>query len=345
MVLEAGSTRAKAVKSVLFKNMLDHSMGVIFWYVFGWGIFTGLDPFASGSKADWVAQDPSNWAYLVNQFAFASTAATIVSGAILGRCRLEPYVLYSGIITGFIYPVSAHWCWNSAGWLAQMGFLDFAGSGVVHVAGGMPALCAAWIVGPRPGRFVLKRSKPSGSEAAHHSLAAFARRHVPGGREARRATAGSEDSENFAVEPKSVTTGSNGHSSSLFRRGLLCLTPRFLTRFVKRVKLDEVIDFKFRSKIVSTQVTFDGHSAPLRALGAMILYCAWINFNTCSAGSITTEAKIHASGRAAVNTILAAGAGSITAMLYPFVMRQKQYELDLLTNGWVVKSTIAAKRD
>ena len=90
------------------------------------------------------------------QYAFASAASTIVSGAVTGRCTIEAYFVYSVIISGFIYPFVVHWVWSEDGWLNNLGMVDFAGSGVIHMTGGVISLMGAWMLGPRVERFALK---------------------------------------------------------------------------------------------------------------------------------------------------------------------------------------------
>ncbi|MEC7286320.1 MAG: ammonium transporter, partial [Bacteroidota bacterium] len=87
------------------------------------------------------------------QTVFAATAATIVSGAIAGRAKYSTYILFTIVMTAIIYPISGGWQWSSTGWLAELGFIDFAGSSIVHSVGGWAALCAAWMIGPRIGKF------------------------------------------------------------------------------------------------------------------------------------------------------------------------------------------------
>ena len=90
--LEVGGSRVKHVKSLLFKNFMDHAVGCLVWYGFGYAVFQGNYPFAGGDGSHWFVQDIDEYAYLFNQFGFAATAITIVSGAVTGRCRLgKPY--------------------------------------------------------------------------------------------------------------------------------------------------------------------------------------------------------------------------------------------------------------
>lgn len=173
-MLEAGSVRAKNTKNILIKNMLDACLGAIIWYILGYGFSYGGDnPFiGSGSDnfaihpRDWnlsYTSDGADWASWFFQYTFAAAAATIVSGGVAERCSLFGYMMYSCVITGFIYPVMVHWVWDSAGWLSAFnadsalgGAVDFAGSGVVHMTGGTAAFFAAYFLGPRIGRCELR---------------------------------------------------------------------------------------------------------------------------------------------------------------------------------------------
>jgi len=172
-MLEAGSVRAKNTKNILLKNLLDSCLGAIIWYLIGYGfaygdsndngfIGSGASGFAIHS-ADWESSYTSrgyDWAGWFFQFTFAAAAATIVSGGVAERCALVAYLVYSCVITGFIYPVVVHWIWDSEGFMSAFssapifgGCIDFAGSGVVHMTGGVAALCGAAWLGPRIGRF------------------------------------------------------------------------------------------------------------------------------------------------------------------------------------------------
>jgi Amt family ammonium transporter len=174
--LSAGSIRAKNVKNILLKNLLDACIGAFGFFLLGYGFayhadeddsnpFIGAGPtnFAlSGDRGHLNADDDaqSPWISWYFQFAFAAAAATIVSGAVAERCQLMAYLVYSFGITSFVYPVVVHWVWDSYGFLSAFnkdhimsGVIDFAGSGVVHMTGGFAALVGAKILGPRLGRF------------------------------------------------------------------------------------------------------------------------------------------------------------------------------------------------
>jgi len=173
--LSAGSVRAKNVKNIMLKCILDACVGAVTWYFVGFGfaynvnpsrnnVFIGGGPFnfALSGVDDYTAatDDGYKWIEWFFQYAFAAAAATIVSGAVAERCTLSAYLVYTFFITGFIYPVVVHWVWDANGWLyaggvnaVYGGLVDFAGSGVVHMSGGIAALVGAKILGPRSGRF------------------------------------------------------------------------------------------------------------------------------------------------------------------------------------------------
>ena len=172
--MEAGSVRAKNTKNILLKNLLDACLGGGLWWFIGYPLALG-DPGAGEQKfiggAGFFMENrisgqnatPEYYAIWMFQWAFAATAATIVSGAVAERCAFAAYLTYTTTLTAFIYPVVVHWCWSSEGWLSGWtagepymganGLIDFAGSGVVHMTGGGAALMGAIFLGPRVGRF------------------------------------------------------------------------------------------------------------------------------------------------------------------------------------------------
>jgi Amt family ammonium transporter len=154
-LLEAGSTRARNAGSVFMKNLMDFCMcGLAFW-AFGFAIMFGVGNSFFGTEGFFLAGEYGDtdtallWFF---QMVFAATAATIVSGALAERTRLDAYMAYSFLISAVVYPVYGHWVWGG-GWLAELGAWDFAGSGVVHSVGGVAAFVGAKMVGPRKDKF------------------------------------------------------------------------------------------------------------------------------------------------------------------------------------------------
>eukprot|EP00968_Pinguiococcus_pyrenoidosus_P009176 scaffold718_cov252-Pinguiococcus_pyrenoidosus.AAC.4 len=152
-LLEFGSLRSKHGKSILFKNMCDFAFGTLAWYSIGFGI---AGPGASGASGhDYGSRDSDNFLALFHSMSFAVTAATIVSGAVAERMSLAAYLLQTFILVAFLYALIVSWCWDADGWLAKdYGFVDFAGSGVVHLCGGSAALAQCVVLGPRTLRFM-----------------------------------------------------------------------------------------------------------------------------------------------------------------------------------------------
>lgn len=195
MMLEAGCVGEKNVKNIVMKNILDIAIAGLVWFICGHGIAygagtgeardrfighavgDGVSSFAfhlNGDKTSPNACEGDNcegyqWATFFFQFAFSAVAATIVSGAVAERTKVVAYMVYTTLITGFIYPVVVHWGWSSTGGFSAFngmedtntttlspfngGVIDFAGSGIVHMTGGVAALVGAIMVGPRLGRF------------------------------------------------------------------------------------------------------------------------------------------------------------------------------------------------
>ncbi len=156
-LVEAGMTRTKNTANILMKNFMDFSAGsIIYWLcgfslMFGAGAFMGWDGFGIGGVENPCENLPKE-GYFIFQTVFCATAATIVSGAMAERTKFSMYIVYSIIISAFIYPIQGHWSWGG-GWLSEMGFHDFAGSAVVHSCGGFLALAGAIVLGPRLGKY------------------------------------------------------------------------------------------------------------------------------------------------------------------------------------------------
>merc|ERR1719266_2297010 len=167
--LEAGSVRSKNTVNILIKNMLDAFIGATSYWAIGWGLAYGENGnlFCGGSEYFNYSMDYEKYPKWFFQFVFAATAATIVSGSIAERCQFGAYFLYSIVITGWVYPPVSHWAWSGEGWLTYAAcdatqiekeecpgyYLDFAGSGVVHLLGAGCSIMGCYFMGARRGRF------------------------------------------------------------------------------------------------------------------------------------------------------------------------------------------------
>ena len=154
-MVETGFTRAKNAGNILMKNLMDFCIGTVVFILIGFGLFLGEDLVGLIGKPGFdifTAYADFNWSAFVFNLVFCATAATIVSGAMAERTKFLSYCIYSGVISAFIYPIEAHWIWGG-GWLAQIGFHDFAGSCAIHMVGGISALIGAKMLGPRIGKF------------------------------------------------------------------------------------------------------------------------------------------------------------------------------------------------
>ena len=150
-MVETGFTRAKNAGNIIMKNLMDFSLGTPIFWLIGFGLMFGGSGKLIGGL-DLFTDAGGDWATMIFQTVFCATAATIVSGAMAERTKFSAYCIYSMIISAFIYPISGHWIWGG-GWLAQMGFHDFAGSTAVHMVGGVAAFVGAAILGPRIGKY------------------------------------------------------------------------------------------------------------------------------------------------------------------------------------------------
>ncbi|MCQ2227688.1 MAG: ammonium transporter [Bacteroidales bacterium] len=175
-LVEAGMTRTKNTANILMKNFMDFSAGSILYWVlgfsimFGAGSFLGWDGFGILGVENPCPNLPKE-CYFIFQTVFCATAATIVSGAMAERTKFSMYLVYSVIISAFVYPIQGHWSWGG-GWLSEMGFHDFAGSAVVHSCGGFLALAGAIVLGPRLGKYTKAADGSIRSNAIPgHSLA------------------------------------------------------------------------------------------------------------------------------------------------------------------------------
>ena len=160
-MVETGFTPAKNAGNILMKNLMDFCIGTVVFILIGFGLLLGEDLVGIIGKPGFdIFTDYANfdWSNFVFNLVFCATTATIVSGAMAERTKFLSYCVYSAVISAVIYPIEAHWTWGG-GWLASLGFHDFAGSNCIHMVGGICALIGAAMLGPRIGKFTKKDGK------------------------------------------------------------------------------------------------------------------------------------------------------------------------------------------
>ncbi|MCL2019612.1 MAG: ammonium transporter [Oscillospiraceae bacterium] len=175
-MVEAGFTRAKNAGNIIMKNLMDFCVGTIFFVFIGFGVMCSEDYFLGligvpnlGIFTDFANFDFSNFVF---NLVFCATAATIVSGAMAERTKFSSYLIYTAVISAVVYPIEAGWVWNENGWLAQLGYTDFAGSSAIHMVGGVTALIGAAILGPRIGKYAVDKTtgKKTAKAIPGHSM-------------------------------------------------------------------------------------------------------------------------------------------------------------------------------
>ena len=174
-MVEAGFIRAKNTCNILTKNFLDYCVASLMFFLIGYALmfgegngFIGFSGFGLGG-----ADNPSGvplFAFWLFQAAFCGAAATIVAGGMAERMRFPAYLMYTAVISGLIYPIVGHWIWQGGGWLASMGFADFAGSTVVHATGGCVALVGTIMLGPRIGKYVSNGKEKQAKAIPGHNI-------------------------------------------------------------------------------------------------------------------------------------------------------------------------------
>jgi ammonium transporter, Amt family len=171
-MVETGLTRAKNANNILMKNLMDFSAGAVAFWAVGWAFMYGAS--AAGligtDQFFLTGADSAMFRDWMFQVVFAATAATIVSGAMAERTKFTSYLVYSVFVSALIYPISGSWIWNGNGWLAGLGFHDFAGSTVVHSVGGWVALAGAVLLGARKGKYVTINGKKEARAIPGHNM-------------------------------------------------------------------------------------------------------------------------------------------------------------------------------
>ena len=177
-MVESGFTRAKNAGNIIMKNLMDFCIGAVMFILLGYSLMFGEDYIAGlfglpnlGLLTNYAGSS-GDWSNFVFNLVFCATAATIVSGAMAERTKFSSYCIYSAVISAVVYPIEAGWIWNSNGWLAKMGFHDYAGSTAIHMVGGIAALIGAMFLGPRIGKYAIdkKTGKKKAKAIPGHSL-------------------------------------------------------------------------------------------------------------------------------------------------------------------------------
>lgn len=177
-MVESGFTRAKNAGNIIMKNLMDFCIGALMFILIGYGLMFGENYIAGlfglptlKLLTDYTSSS-ADWSNFVFNLVFCATAATIVSGSMAERTKFSSYCIYSAVISAVVYPIEAGWIWNSNGWLAKMGFHDYAGSTAIHMVGGIAALIGAIFLGPRIGKYVVdkKTGKKKAKAIPGHSL-------------------------------------------------------------------------------------------------------------------------------------------------------------------------------
>nr|WP_321470342.1 hypothetical protein [Halarcobacter sp.] len=154
-LIETGTVRTKNTINVAMKNLIDTIFSIVVFWLIGFGLMFGTDSFGLIGTDKFLidGSDLELNAIFFFQAMFAATAITIISGAVAERIKFNGYIVVAVLVTAFIYPIVGHWAWNENGWLAQLGFVDFAGSTVVHSLGAWVGLAGTIVLGPRLGKF------------------------------------------------------------------------------------------------------------------------------------------------------------------------------------------------
>jgi len=176
-MVETGLTRAKNAGNIIMKNLMDFCIGTVVFILLGFSLMMGEDYVAGviGVPSLDIFRNFADYGFsssFVFNLVFCATAATIVSGSMAERTKFSAYCIYSAIISLLIYPIEAGWVWNPQGWLAQLGYIDFAGSSAIHMVGGITAFVGAAILGPRIGKYATdpKTGKKVAKAIPGHSI-------------------------------------------------------------------------------------------------------------------------------------------------------------------------------
>ena len=332
-LLEVGSVSVRNTQNILFKNVISPTVAAILFWAFGYTIAYGsnacnpevVSGFMGSScyyfmtdvvvaDADGAGYDGGWYAGWFFQWAFCATASTIVSGAVAERIVFKVYVVITVFLTAFIYPVVVHWGWSTDGWasafnsaspkLFGVGVVDFAGSGIVHMTGGVAALVAAILVGPRHGRFVTQYCLPKNGKDRWYAMV--------------------KDQPLVQMTSErwmEIVDDSNSPSGETWKA-------------VRAATMKELDEKGVGSGSLKTRVKtnpFPCQSPTFQTFGCLILWFGWYGFN-CVSTLIISGGYSGIAAKVAVTTTLAAAGGAISAGLLTYVLDGDQ-DLGAMSNG------------
>jgi ammonia channel protein AmtB len=324
--VEAGSVRARSSATILLMNVANTAFGFVAWYLVGFALFSDGGAFGGG-RGHFALSGSPDLAFFFAQGCFCVSASTIVSGALLERTRFQAYILFVLAFDAVVYPLLAHWAWAPRGWLHQRGYRDFAGSSVVHVAGGAAAFVGAVLVGPRLAVQAAWRDAQRADSSAQladgplleaaeeeedEAATTAADMHGAATRHARSGS-GSEVQMTSRAAAAAASSSSSSSSSS---------SPASAAAAADALSLARVPP--------AASLPHNGHSLALAAIGCFILWAGWLAFNINMAHAARGGARL--AGKVAANTVLSGAAAAVTFILF-FLARRQAVDVWLLMNG------------
>lgn len=332
---ECGNVRRANTKTILVKNFMDTCISVAcFWligYTLAYGENSSLKGFSGGEGL--VLQDANFGRFFVS-WAYVATATSIVSGAVAERCQMKAYIVASVLMSSVIYPIISYWCWSSDGWLsmsntnspggttADVGVIDFAGSGVVHLTGGVAALVGAIMVGPRQGRFIFNSSDGGERQKIWQHVTGTVEFLVS--KKKKETEVGSESPSHSHTDEEDL---SDEELNLIYRCG-----NNILNIYLRCMNyISSVITSIFGEGPIV--VPMQRYSPMFRGLGTFLLWFGWYGFNLSSLSGVASNGLSDYAALIAVNTTIGATFGSLTPTLVSSLTGGGGIDFNIALNG------------
>lgn len=309
---ETGNVRKSNIKTILVKNFIDTCISAICFWLIGYTLAYGTNDtlLKSFSGANGLALQDGLYTKWFVSWAFSATSTSIVSGAVAERCQMGAYFLSAICMASFIYPIISHWCYSVDGWLSMsntngnntadvVGVLDFAGSGVVHLTGGIGALVGTIIVGPRTGRFIKANEIDFDLKEEENDFSP-------------------SNTNNFNEKEKK--------KFGIFKKPFFRNTINF---FIKTFSFNN--NYKLLEEHIV--VPMQRYSPTLQSTGAFFLWFGWYGFNLCGLNTILSKDAIDTGGLIIVNTTIGAAIGTLTSAFFTYFFCGEGFELIWSLNG------------